>query len=199
MKPGGRREAPARDAMAIARHSRLARTARLAALAVFAFAMLCPCGHDAWARGVYQTPEAFIQEVYDGNPPVVKALWLTEALQSEVARILGHKYPAARLRYWLRGGRSAWILDEVGKEEPITVGIVIDHGKVGLMRVLIFRESRGDEVRHPFFTEQFKGAALRGDRELDRLIDGISGATLSVRALTKLARLALLLHEQVVR
>lgn len=58
----------------------------------------------------------------------------------------------------------------------------------------MFRESRGFEVRYPFFTDQFRGARLREGLDLDREIDGISGATLSVRALTKLARLALLLR-----
>ena len=45
--------------------------------------------------------------------------------------------------------------------------------------------------------DQFKDATLTGDKELDKKIDGISGATLSVNALTKLARLALYLDSQV--
>ncbi|PSQ91940.1 MAG: FMN-binding protein, partial [Proteobacteria bacterium SW_6_67_9] len=53
------------------------------------------------------------------------------------------------------------------------------------------------EVRREVFLEQFEGATLTDDRQLDHSIDGISGATLSVRALTKLARLALYLHERV--
>jgi len=103
-----------------------------------------------------------------------------------------------RVRYWYKGERSAWILEEIGKEEPITAGIVIDKGKIERVEVLIFRESRGWEVRHDFFTEQFEGAKLRKDGELNRAIDNITGATLSVRALTKLARLALYFHNQVV-
>ena len=63
------------------------------------------------------------------------------------------------------------------------------------VKVLIFRESRGWEVRYPFFTDQFKGATLVTDNNLDRKIDGITGATLSVNALTKLGRIALLLHK----
>ena len=39
-------------------------------------------------------------------------------------------------------------------------------------------------------------AGLKPGDELDRTIDGISGATLSTRALTKLARLALYLHQR---
>ena len=58
-------------------------------------------------------------------------------------------------------------------------------------------EIRGDEIRHDFFTQQFKQARLKTDNQLDRTIDGISGATMSVRALTKLARLALFLSTQI--
>ena len=173
-------------------------SARRASVALAAVAALLFAA-AASARGVYQTPEAFVREVYAGDPPAPRLLWLTKELQAEAAHILGHDYPAARLRYWLRDERSAWILEEIGKEKPITVGIVIDGGKIELVRVLIFRESRGDEVRHPFFTDQYKGAALRSDRELDRPIDGITGATLSVRALTRLARLALFLHDEAAR
>ncbi|HHM06209.1 MAG TPA: FMN-binding protein [Gammaproteobacteria bacterium] len=107
-----------------------------------------------------------------------------------VREILGHKLGALRVRYWPRNGRSAWILEETGKEQPITVGLVVENGRLLRLSVLIYRESRGDEVRHPFFTDQFKGARLNGTR-LDRSIDGVSGATLSVRALTRLAALAL--------
>ena len=63
--------------------------------------------------------------------------------------------------------------------------------------MLVYRESRGDEVRYPRFTGQFTGAGLNSRQELDRGIDVISGATLSVNALTRLARLALYLDGQV--
>ena len=65
------------------------------------------------------------------------------------------------------------------------------------MKVLVFRESRGWEVRYPFFTEQFADASLKAETKLDRKIDGISGATLSVDALIKLARLALFLDQYI--
>lgn len=142
---------------------------------------------------VYQEASAFVAEVFTGKSLEPKTLWLDMAMQAEIVKILGHRYPVMRLRYWSEGHRSAWILEEIGKEEPITVGIVIDRNRIELVRVLEFRESRGGEVRHPFFTRQFEGAGLRDDQDLDRSIDGISGATLSVRALTRLARLALYL------
>lgn len=142
---------------------------------------------------VYQEAGAFVEEAFAGRPPAPKTLWLEAAMQAEIVKILGHRYPVMRLRYWSEGHRSAWILEEIGKEEPITVGIVVNRQKIELIKVLEFRESRGGEVRHPFFTRQFEGAGLRDDRQLDRPVDGISGATLSVRALTRLARLVLYL------
>jgi hypothetical protein len=147
----------------------------------------------ALASSTYQTPEEFLNDTFSQQPPEAAVVWLTGERRNTVKQILGHRYATLRVRYWRSGQRSAWILDEVGKEQPITVGIVVNKGRIEAIKVLIFRESRGWEVRHPFFTDQFKAAQLDGERQLDRHIDGISGATLSVRAMKKLARLALYL------
>ena len=155
----------------------------------------------AQAERVYQQPDAFVAEAFAGRAPAPTALWLTGALKAEVRAILDHDYPALRLRYWGEAGRSVWVLDEIGKESPITVGIVIENDRIAHMRVLVFRESRGWEIESPAFIRQYLGATLKPAQpskapQLDRSIDGISGATLSVRALSKLSRLALLLHRQ---
>ena len=158
--------------------------------------LLLVLGTSASARGVYQTQDDFLAEVFGGSPPQAAVVWLRGEVKATAAAILGHDYPALRIRYWGKGKRTAWILEEIGKEKPITVGLVVDDNTLSSIRVLEFRESRGWEVRHGFFTDQFSGARLTGGQELDRSIDGISGATLSVRALEKLARLALYLHSQ---
>lgn len=151
----------------------------------------------AAADTIYQEPAAFVREAFEpgaaGEPAF---LWLTGDLRTQAARILGHE-PGARVRYWKAGSRTAWILEEIGKEEPITMGFVVESGRVQRVQVLIYRESRGWEVRFPAFTRQFENAALTPEFELDRSIDNISGATLSVNALRRLARVALLYHAQV--
>lgn len=152
----------------------------------------------ALASGVYQSPQEFLDEVFDAKPPSPTVLWLTGDIKKNAKEILGHRYPGLRLRYWLKDNRTAWILEEIGKDKPITVGLVVNDNTLEAIRVLTFRESRGWEVRYPFFTDQFKGLILTNDHKLDRHIDGISGATLSVRALKKLARLALYLHTKVI-
>jgi hypothetical protein len=58
-----------------------------------------------------------------------------------------------------------------------------------------FRESRGWEIRYPFFTRQFSQLRLTNTGALSHGIDGISGATLSVKAATRSAKFALMLNE----
>lgn len=157
-------------------------------------ALLAPFG--AAAEQVYEAPEAFLARVFDGEVPPPSALWLDRAARSEAAKVLGHAPGQVRVRYWARGDRTAFILDEIGKEQPITTGVVVEDGAIRSVDVLVFRETRGWEVRHDFFTNQFRAARLAGDR-LDRRIDGITGATLSVHAVTGVARLALWLDGRI--
>lgn len=160
---------------------------------VLAVGLLLATG-TARADRIYQQPDAFVRDVFGGAPPAPAVLWLSGEARTAARAILGHDYPAMRLRYWGTPGRTVWVLDEIGKDLPITVGAVVERNRIERMRVLVFRESRGWEVETPAFVAQFNGARLESDQQLDRRIDGISGATLSVRALVKLSRLALAYH-----
>ncbi|GKT12436.1 MAG: hypothetical protein ISEC1_P1414 [Thiomicrorhabdus sp.] len=138
-----------------------------------------------------------------------KQLWLTGHLKQQVKQILGHLYYKIRVPYWLvesstphTSPRSIWVLNETGKEKPITVGIVIQDNKIQSLRILKFRESRGWEVKLPSFTQQFDNIGFQqpfniNQPKLNQTIDGISGATLSVTAVTKLSKMALLLHQHI--
>lgn len=165
---------------------------RRAAALLLALPVAAPVAADE----VYQAPEAFIGEAFGGQPPVSEVLWLTGERRAQAAGILGHDPGVARVRYWRRGDRTAWILEEIGKERPITAGFVVVAGRIAETRVLIYRETRGWEVRLPAFLRQFAGASLTRTLELDRTIDNITGATLSVNALRRLARLSLYYHAQ---
>ncbi|MCG8324492.1 MAG: FMN-binding protein [Thiotrichales bacterium] len=163
------------------------------------FACLCLAVSPALqATGVYQEPDDFIADVFSGNPPGAKRLWIKKDLHKEIKRILERDLGVLRLRYWREDNRTAWILEEIGKEKPITTGLVVNNHAIEQLKILIFRESRGWEVRHPFFTDQFKGIRLKANTRLDKKIDAISGATLSRNAMIKLSRLALFLHDKVI-
>ncbi len=159
-------------------------------------ALLCG-GSGAVATETIDAQEAFLKRSFKTGIPMSKVLWLTKDLKPKIKKILKHAYPALRIRYWQDGSRTAWVLDEIGKYKPITVGILVQNGAIEQLKVLTYRESHGWEVRHDFFTRQFIGAKLPKPLQLDRNIDGISGATLSVRALKKLAILALFLDQTV--
>lgn len=150
-----------------------------------------------FAEDIYQEPKEFISESFNNTPPDPQTLWLTRDLKAGVKKILGHNYSSFRIRYWDDGNKSLWILEEIGKVKPITTGIVVSDQKIERIKVLIYRESHGYEVRYPFFTNQFKDIKLTSKNRLTKKIDGISGATLSVNALTRLTHLALYLDQQI--
>ncbi len=141
----------------------------------------------------YMSQDQFLQSAFGGKPYTGNKLWLTPESKAVAREILKHDYNALRVRYWESNGTTAWILDEVGKKQPITIGVVVDNAKIKQVNILEFRESRGWEVRYPFFTDQFQGVYLNKQQALSENIDGVSGATLSVRAVKKIAALSLYL------
>jgi hypothetical protein len=145
---------------------------------------------------VYLAPEAFLAESF-GTPPQPSMLWITAEIQPELEKILGHPPPRLRQRYWKDGAKTAWILEEIGKEEFITAGFVVANDRIERARVLIYREGRGMEVRYPAFLKQFDGVQLADGKRLSKRIDGIAGATLSVWAMERMARTALYFHHHV--
>lgn len=154
--------------------------------------------HGTAAADVYRTPDEFIRSAFGGHPPTVSTLWPSPVLQQRIRHLLGRPYKQLRIRYWRDGRRTAWVLDEVGKDEEITIGFVLADDAIEHTEVLAFRESRGWEIRFPGFTRQFRGAHLAPGDSLDANIDGITGATLSVGAYRRLAVLALMLHQEAV-
>ena len=146
------------------------------------------------ANLAYQTPEEFIANNFPQGSST-ETIWLTGELAERLKTIFGRKYHKLRLRYWHDAARSAWILDEIGKEKFITAGFIIEKGKIRNTTILAFRESRGWEIRFPFFTKQFEMAVLTEHNQLNKRIDNITGATLSVKAVERMAKAALLLDQ----
>ena len=158
--------------------------------------ILCILRASAADELIYLAPEAFLTEAF-GTTPAPSMLWITAEIQPEVEKILGHPPPRLRQRYWKDGAKTAWILEEIGKEEFITAGFIVANDRIEKARVLVYRESRGMEVRYPAFLKQFEGTQLAEKLRLSKRIDGIAGATLSVWAMERMARTALYFHHQV--
>ena len=137
--------------------------------------------------------EEFLTEAFQGREYQPQILWITPELRSAIETALDRTYPGLRIRYWGNGSRSAWMLEQIGKERLITSGFVTERGQIVAARVLTYRESRGGEIGYASFRNQFLGAHLDEEQKLDEHIDGITGATLSVRSMKRMAVAALVM------
>ena len=168
-------------------------TAAAACFAITSFTSL-----SVSAKGVFQSGPDFFAEVFAPQQGESKVLWLTPEIRTQAAVIVDHPVRGLRIRYHQNNNKTAWILEEIGKEMPITIGVVVEDDVSQQVKILAYRESRGGEVRYPAYTRQYLGAALTDKNNLDQSIDGITGATLSVWAVNKVAALALYYHGQVI-
>jgi len=142
----------------------------------------------------YLAPASYVKQAFGDHTPGQSMLWPDKTLRAELKDVLGHS-PGLRFKYWGAQGKTVWILDEIGKDRPITAGVTIEHGRIADIKVLVFRESRGWEVKHNFFTRQFANLWLSPSKRLSAPVDNITGATLSVKAMTRMAKAALLMHQ----
>ncbi len=109
------------------------------------------------------------------------------------------RFPETTYRFQVAsaGGQPvafALTLDEIGKSEPITFTVGLDpSGKVTQVILLVFRESRGGEVRDKRFLRQFRGKSARDPIQVNRDILSYPGATLSSKAIARGVRRAIAL------
>jgi Na+-translocating ferredoxin:NAD+ oxidoreductase RnfG subunit len=88
----------------------------------------------------------------------------------------------------LSGGKAMGYLyraRERGKVERMDFAVALDPaGKVSRVLLTAYRENIGGEVGSNRFMNQFKGKGAADPLQLNRDVDGISGASLSSRAVT---------------
>ncbi|MGQ0697854.1 MAG: FMN-binding protein [Panacagrimonas sp.] len=135
-------------------------------------------------------PEVFLAEIFGPAIPPPK----TVAAGSNLASMI-QPLPQV-VRYWRANGRTVWIFDELGKVgyAPTTCAFVVRDAAIEQAKVLIYRESRGEQVGQPSFLQQLAGAKVAGGA-LSKGVDNISGATYSVKMMERMARAALMLDQ----
>jgi len=161
--------------------------------ALFQALILSLLALNALASGTYYSASELLAEVFPATDVASGAVWMTLDRKAESADLFGSALPQARFRYQTDGESRLWLLSEIGKEKPISYGVVTQGGKIVRIEVMVFRESRGDEIRLPQYTAQYEGLTLTAGGDLSTHVDGISGATYSVRSMKKVAKIALLL------
>lgn len=86
----------------------------------------------------------------------------------------------------------ALVRNAMGKDQPITYLVAVDTSLALLdIDILVYRESYGGEVAYEPWRRQFRGKRPGDALEVGREVRGISGATISVNAVTAGIRRAL--------
>ena len=144
---------------------------------------------------VYLTlEEALAQAFPQADEIKTETVTLSPASLERVARAVGHPLIEDSFLVYQgiqKGelGGYAMVGEEVGKFRPITSLVVIDpRGKVKDVMVLIYRESRGSDVKRKRFLQQFFGKGPGDPIQINQDILSISGATVSVNSMNAQVR-----------
>ncbi|HHZ83580.1 MAG TPA: FMN-binding protein [Nitrospirales bacterium] len=127
---------------------------------------------------------------------------LTSEQKICVEQRIGWKFPETSFTFFIgetKGiiDRYASIQNTIGKYRPITYMVgVTPEATVSQVEVLVYRESRGAEVRKPRFKYQYEGKDSGDPIRINRDIMNITGATMSVRSVSAGVKRALVLTEE---
>jgi Na+-translocating ferredoxin:NAD+ oxidoreductase RnfG subunit len=173
---------------------------RWISLAIVLAALLgaAPGGADAEYLSEADAPKAMFPE---STGIERRTLDLDEAETTWVSRTLARRIDARQYPYLVvrRGSETMgvlFVLDVAGQSRPITFAVAIGaDGAVREMRVLVYREPQGEQIREARFRRQFVGKRIQDPLSLGRDVDAITGATISSRSATYAVRKALALSE----
>ncbi len=145
----------------------------------------------ARAQEVLLTPEQALHEIFPtAARTTTEHKTLDQAARDSLARILGRPILERSLdvaKVYDGAGTFlgyAVMAEEIGKYRPITfmVGVTPELA-VKDVAVMVYRESRGGDVKRRRFLDQYRGKTVRDPIDVNRDIINISGATISVRSM----------------
>ena len=150
-----------------------------------------PSEEEIGRTQVYLTPPEALEEIFDDVAGVDTVLAvLTAEEMRELGEMLGSAVPRDSIFVFKPKDESGRLLgyavigEEVGKYRPITFMVGTNPElKVQNVEVLVYRESRGGEVRRTRFLRQYRGKSAESAIRTNRDILNIAGATMSVNAL----------------
>ena len=99
-----------------------------------------------------------------------------------------------------KGKVDGWAVVQhtIGKHKPMSYMVGIDpEGEVMNVEVLVYRESRGSEVRTKRFNYQYEGKDVHDPIRINRDVINISGATMSVRSMSAGVKRALVFVDEI--
>jgi len=158
------------------------------------FPVMTVIGEEEYVETVYLTKIEALKLAFPGVKKVKKKkFWLTDTQRQAISDILGEPYEERRVTYYvgMHDGKPVGYVtigNEIGRSYPITFMVVINpDGAVKDVEIMVYREPHGWEVRFEPFMKQFFG---RDANDPFGNINNITGATLSVRSMTRGVRKA---------
>jgi Na+-translocating ferredoxin:NAD+ oxidoreductase RnfG subunit len=153
--------------------------------------MPAPDASGAGGKGIFYSEESSRKELYPAATGVVADTLKIDSATAAAAKDLIRQPIAEKRAVFERvlsqQGTIGYVYRarERGKVELMDFAVALDTaGKVQRVLLTAYRENIGGEVGSKRFMGQFKGKTSRNALQLNRDIDGISGATLSSRAIT---------------
>jgi len=152
---------------------------------------------------VYLTEEQALKLLFPKSQQVrAETLRLTPDQKTRIQEKIGWKFPEESFRAFKAESNGkidgyAVIQETIGKHRPITyiVGVTPD-GKVSDVEILVYRESKGSEVRMKRFNSQYEGKTPLDPIRINKDIINITGATMSVRSVSAGVKRALVLVDE---
>lgn len=149
---------------------------------------------------VYLTEEQALKILFPKSQQVrAEELRLTPEQKARIQDRIGWKFPEESFRAFVAQNNGkvegyAVIQETIGKHRPITyiVGITPE-GAVSEVEILVYRESKGSEVRRKRFNSQYEGKTVLDPIRINKDIINITGATMSVRSVSAGVKRALVL------
>ena len=140
---------------------------------------------------VFMTEEEGVKTMLPKSERVRKEIIrLTPEKKAQIEERIGWKIPDETIEVnILETGTRIHAYDKVhktnGKHNPKTNMVGVDQqGRVSDIELLVFRESRGSEVRQKRFNSQYEGKTVLDPIRINKDIINISGATMSVRSMS---------------
>lgn len=152
---------------------------------------------------VYLTPEEAAKLMFPDSDHIrSEVITITDDQKRRIEERIGWHFPETTFDCYIgetNGKVDGWafIQNTIGKHKPMTYMVGVDpEGEVTNVEILVYRESRGSEVRKKRFNYQYNGKTIYDPIRINRDVINITGATMSVRSMSAGVKRVLVLAEE---
>ncbi len=152
---------------------------------------------------VYLTEEEALKPMFPKSERIRKdTLRLSSEPKAQVESRIGWKFLEESFEVYI--GETGATVDgytvvqnTIGKHKPVTYMVGVDaQGRCTNVELLVFRESRGSEIRMNRFNAQYESKTVLDPIRINKDIINISGATMSVRSMSAGVKRVLVLIDE---